>query len=155
MLEKGNLKRCMDPEEGAFVSELTEEAKSFVHRIPWCKKVKDCHFFWGSEDLFAVFLFEVATTIAGDRELWIIVGDVPPAIMFVEHYPSGREAVEGYADNLEDWSRRVFAGEDLADCMPVLYRNSYKDVEPTPEYADLVARRGKFLREHILPLIDM
>jgi hypothetical protein len=76
--------------------------------------------------------------------VWVIVGDLPSAYLSIEDAPNAAIALDVYVVGLEQWVMAVRQGRSVEDLMPM-------NVPPTPEYADMLDSRIKFLRKEILP----
>jgi hypothetical protein len=94
----------------------------------------------------AIFLIELAARVnATDKELWVVVGDLPSAYMAVDEDETALEALEKYCDLMDQWIAAVRSDNDLDDVFPV-------EAEPTQENADALQSRIGFLRNEIIPM---
>jgi hypothetical protein len=81
----------------------------------------------------------------GERELWIVVGDLPTICFETEQAPTPAVALQLYCAIAQDWSDTVLAGQDLSESYPIA-------VAPTAKHADLLKKRIKFIREKLIPM---
>jgi len=129
------------------LTKLVEEAKQFLIYFDWCQAIRAQFLYRCEEDLFALFLFEIESSGGAPSQVWVIVGDLSPAVLPPDNCPTGEDAFYAYIYELERWADAVLHEDPLDELMPVLYRGSHREVEPTPEKADLARRRAQLLRE--------
>ncbi len=139
-------------EGGKELADLALEATQFLQWHRWCKKVLCGYFDRGWPGVLAIFYFEIETsTRMADSDLWVIVGDLPPAYLDVASCPNGAIALESYVDAMQDWVDHVNAKQPLEDVIPVYRRHSFVRVKPASEYAKDLEGRLNFIRIRILP----
>jgi len=78
-----------------------------------------------------------------DTELWVVVGDLPPAYFITDDAETAPEALDTYCGLMEEWSDQVIAGGDLTHCYPV-------NAEPTLEHAQMLKSRVEFIRDKLI-----
>jgi hypothetical protein len=139
------------PEDGSGLMEMAEEAKSFLVSRSWCKSFRGGYLFFGVPPVFAIFLMEIDPVGGAPPFLWVMVGDIPPAVATLENCPDPVSAVLAYVEELEDWAVAVESGNPLDDFMPMLRRGSWIQIEPNAASADLAYRRAKLMRSTIIP----
>lgn len=123
---------------------MLEEAKSFLLAFQWCKDIKRVYVGFVYPEIIAVFLFNISPAREDvDEWLWVIVGDLPPAYITCEKSPNPATALNGYLGALEEWIDAVRSGKPTTGLMPV-------NAPSTPEYAELLEKRVKFIDERIL-----
>jgi hypothetical protein len=141
-----------DAEDDALVKEMIERGKSYLSSFEWCGEVVECHV--GDiavGGVVVVLLLRIVPTQEDvDEWLWVIVGDLPPAYVVTDDSPNAAAALDRYIGEMERWVAAVKAGEPLDDVIPVETSGGAEPLEPTPERADDVARRLRFLDEEIL-----
>jgi hypothetical protein len=76
--------------------------------------------------------------------LWVVTGDLPPAYFVTDSAINPKEALEVYCELMEDWVKAVENDTSLDDVYPIA-------VPATQEYADLLNKRIKFIKEEIIP----
>jgi hypothetical protein len=111
------------------------EAKNYLLRHQWCKRILSgwLAVYW--EGILGVFLFEIEPAGSGvDQFVWIVVGDIPPAYIDVESGTDPRSALESYVIIMRDWVEAVLDGESIKYCYPV-------EVPASKEYAEMLQNR--------------
>jgi len=136
-------------EEVARLKELASEARSFVQGFHWAPPIEDLVLAFGVGPILGLFLARFEHSIAsggckGDIEIWVVVGDLPPAYFVVDDAPTPAEALEIYCELMEDWADRVLADEDLSDSYPIA-------AEPTMEHGKMLKSRIGFIRSELIP----
>lgn len=128
---------------------LRDTAQRFLQGFRWAPPIAELILAFGVAPIAALFLarFEhsIGGEVSGDTEVWVMVGDLPPAYFVVDESPSPAEALEVYCELMEDWVHKVIAGTDLSASYPV-------SVEPTVEHAQLLRGRIEFIRDKLIPL---
>jgi len=141
-----------DVEDAAGLAELGREAEDFLMWHQWCGAVRQGYLDYGIYGILALFYFEIEPASPNaDDNLWVIVGDVPPAYLDLESCPTATAAIEGYVYELQRWVDAVNAGESVDELMPVYERVSLKQLAPTPEFARMLEGRLDFIRSEIIP----
>ncbi|WP_184545844.1 hypothetical protein [Mucilaginibacter sp. FT3.2] len=134
-----------------FYSELDaahRKAEDYLLGFKWCAEIKDCFLYYNLGEIFSIFLFEIENTqSAGDRFLWIIVGDIPSMYLDIYGTKSTVEVVEDYIKLAADWIVNVRARKSVEDCYPF-------DAEPKIELANLLAKRIAFMKDALLNNMD-
>lgn len=133
-----------DPIEMDEIKRLGQEVRRHLHHYPWCKRIKNIWFAEGFSKV-AVFFVEI-DSIDYDEQLWVVVGDLPPAHLVVDDIPDAKEALFSYAAHMRDWVLAVRSGQSTKACIPV-------SAAPTLENADLLERRLDFIEKDYLPNI--
>lgn len=138
-----------DDEDTALLRNMADEARGYISSHTWCPPIREFHLACGVGGVFALFLVDFATKIAGspDQSLWLVTGDLPSAYFVTENAKTPREALECYCNIMEDWVAAVLDGGDLDEVYPV-------DVEENAENAKALESRLKFLRAEVIPSID-
>lgn len=140
-----------DAEEDALLLERQQEALTYVGQFPWAKPVTETLLAFGVSRIISLFLLRFDEPISWDnevdRELWVVVGDLPPAYFATDDSPNATEALETYCVFMEDWADRVLNGEDLRGAYPV-------SAAPTEEHGAMLKSRVEFIREEIIPLVS-
>jgi hypothetical protein len=139
--------RGEDDEDTSLLKEMHGEATSYLSRFGWCRGIRRSWFGLGVGKVIAVFLFEIDP--AGDDvddEMWIVVGDLPSAVIVTEDRPDAVSALRGYIEEMRGWVAAVRSGnrEALEDCLPIR-------AAPTPELAAALESRMDFLERELLP----
>lgn len=129
-----------DPE----VAEMALDAAAFLSAHQWCRSVRKAELGWALAGVLGVFRITIdpaSPEVHGN--LWVVIGDLPPAYLVADDTPTWRDALAGYVMEMTRWIDAVRAGDALDDVIPV-------DAEPTVAHADLLESRLRFIREEIL-----
>ena len=141
-----------DAEDDALLKEMIQRGQSYLSSFEWCGEVVECHV--GDiavGGVVVVLLLRIAPTQQDvDEWLWVIVGDLPPAYLVTDDAPNPAAALDRYIGEMERWVAAVEAGDSFADVIPVETPGGAEPLERTPERADDLARRLRFLDEEIL-----
>ena len=99
----------------------------------------------GLAEKFGVFLCEVGPGHLPDAFHWVIVGDVPPAVISPRFARNYVQALDGYVAELTAWADAAEAGQPLDEFIPVA-------AAPTPDHIAMIRSRLAFITDHfILP----
>lgn len=134
-----------DESDTRLLHEMLERAEVYVKSFKWCPALVGRFFGCGVGGVVAVFLFRFATKISEtDDLLWVVVGDVPSAYLVTDDAPDAASALLVYCDLMETWARAVLDGSFQDQVFPVA-------VPATPESANMLLSRTRFIRERIVP----
>ena len=131
-----------DPQEQELLLKRVQAARDYLRSFNWCRRI-DKLWFAGGFSQAAVFFAEIDSA-QYDSELWVIVGDLPPAHLVVEDIPDFKEALLSYAYHMRKWVKAVKAQRTTKKCIPV-------NVEPTLEHAMLLESRLDFIEREYVP----
>jgi len=134
-----------DPET---IVKLCGEAIRFVTCRPWCVALFKIYFDRGT-DFVSVFVCEIEVRKVGPQSIWVIVGDVPPAILMSD-IENGAEALYTYCYRLSEWVKKARRREDLRSEMPVLAKETYKPLRPGGHVFAMIEERVRFIEEELL-----
>lgn len=141
-----------DPEEDAQLAALEAEAREYINTRPWSTPIGEMLLAFGVSRILALFLVRLNSPVQWDgeedTELWVIVGDLPPAYFATDDSPNPAEALETYCIFMEDWADRVLNGEDLEGAYPIA-------APPTEEHARMLKSRLEFIRQSVIPIVDV
>jgi len=132
-------------EEAGSLYAFYQEAKCFIENKRWCKEIEDGFVGLFIEGILAVFKFilvPIAKNI--DKELWVIVGDIPPAYLVVDNAPDAISALKVYVEEMNLWVEAVFKNKEIEDLIPV-------NIETTNENAMNLKNRLDFIMNRIIP----
>jgi hypothetical protein len=133
-----------DAEERRLLRERAQEARSFMAKFRWCRSIRKLWFAGGFSHV-AVFLCELENGAhPSDDQLWIIVGDLPPAYLVVGDCSNLKEALLSYVWEMRLWVNAAMKGRSVADCIPV-------KVPATPESARMLESRLDFIEKEYVP----
>jgi hypothetical protein len=141
-----------DAEDDTLLHEMIEAGRSYVSRFEWCREVVECYV--GDiaiAGVVAVLLLKIEPAHKNvDEWLWVVIGDLPPAYLVTDAAPNPAAALEVYVGEMERWVAAVEAGEPSDDLIPVHTSSGGEALEPTPEVADDLKRRLRFLDDEVL-----
>ena len=102
---------------------------------------------FGVGGIIGLFLVSFAGLVAGfeDRDLWVVVGDLPPAYFVIDLALTAPAALETYCELMEDWADAVLSGGNVSDCFPIA-------AEPTEEHARMLLSRLEYIRQEFIPI---
>ncbi|HWD39452.1 MAG TPA: hypothetical protein VG944_11425 [Fimbriimonas sp.] len=130
------------------IQALCAEAERFIASFKWCKSVLRTYFCFGFR-YAGVFFIEIEPLGEADSEMWVIVGDIPPAYIDTST-PTADEALEDYCWWMHEWIGAVREGKPVDEMMPVLTRETYLEIAPSLELADMLEGRVRFIEENLL-----
>jgi hypothetical protein len=126
---------------GPEVIELAKEAESFLAGQRWCKTITGRYLAWALAPKVGVFYFQLEPVRNGDdKELWVIVGDLPPAYIVCDNAQTWQQALDAYAVEMMEWVKAVREGRSVDNVIPV-------NVPPNLEYADMLETRCNLIWE--------
>ena len=132
-------------EDSQLLKTMAKEARRYLLAHRWCPPVNRLFLAHGIGGVAAVFYVEFARPIdGGDKELWVIVGDLPSAYLVTDEINTPYAALQSYCALMDDWIRAVRDSKPLDEVFPV-------EVTPTLESAEKLASRIRFLRENVIP----
>lgn len=145
MIPIQDISSAADIEHRDEVIELAERAQAYIGSMSWCKEIVNGWLDYACGYIAGVFYFQILPAYPDvPSDIWVIVGDLPPAYMEAELCSNGCEAMELYIDGAQEWVDRVLEGRTIDDTvMPV-------NVPPEKKWAEELQGRLRFLREHIL-----
>lgn len=134
-----------DEEDTVLLNEMLRDAKDYVSNLSWCRSIGES---FVSEvaigGVVAVFLLRIEPASPDvDRELWVIVGDLPPAYLVTDQATDGEAALRLYIGEMRRWVDGVRNQLDLENVIPV-------EAPPTAENADVLETRLDYIEYHIL-----
>ncbi len=133
-----------DREDTRLLREMSTDAQRYMESQKWCKKVNNVLFGDGVGKIIASFLIEIEPTRKGiDKELWVIVGDIPNAYLVTEQTKNGLDAIKVYIDLMQDWINCVNIRGDTNKCFPI-------NVSPTKKWAKELQSRIDFIKNEIV-----
>jgi hypothetical protein len=135
-----------DFEDTQGLRELAGQASNYIRSFRWCPPIEQLLLAFGVGGALALFLVRFERPIGGveDRELWIVVGDLPPAYFVTDGAVTRADALETYCELMEDWADRVLTKGDISESFPVA-------ADPTIEHAEMLKGRLEFIREKLIP----
>ena len=126
------------------VAILSEEAKKFLLSHKWCNSIIEVNLSFSIAGIIGVFLIKIEPTdLHIDDELWVVVGDLPPAYFVTDHICDWQEALKVYVSEMNLWVDAVRSGSPLEDIIPVNAQSSL-------ENADLLEKRLVFIKNEFV-----
>jgi hypothetical protein len=123
---------------------LAREARDFLLSHRWCLDVRSQHLAWAVAGVIGVFIFRIRPAMPDvDEDIWVIVGDLPPAYIVRPKRDGWQTALRGYVQEMSRWVRAVRARRPVDNLIPV-------NTPPTLEYARMLGSRISFIRRHFL-----
>ena len=133
-----------DDAEDTALLDNGRSAARYITSFAWCPPIGSMYLAYGVGGIVAVFLCDFAQKIANsDKQLWVVVGDLPSAYLVVEPGDGPTEVLESYCDLMQQWVFAVRSSGDLSKVFPV-------GAGPTPEHAEMLEQRIATLRELII-----
>jgi hypothetical protein len=138
-----------DEEETKQLRALYGDAKRFITRFKWCKRVARAYFGCGMADLVGVFLFQIEPNLPTiDPHMWVVVGDIPSAYLVIDQAKNPGAALRIYIGLFREWIAAVKSGRSVETLIPA-------NVASTEDNAERLESRLNFLEEVILPQIEL
>ena len=138
-----------DEEETLLLQSMLAEARAYIRSFRWCPDISEEYLGFGIGKVFAVFLLRFVEPIDKMHEyLWVAVGDVPSAYFVIDNAPNPKAAAVVYTQLMQDWINAVLNKTSLDDVFPV-------KGSATIEMAQLLGSRVRFIRDKIIPMIDL
>jgi hypothetical protein len=123
---------------------LKNEAISFLKHQKWCKSISNGFLGFGIAGILAIFYFQIEPSFDDvDSEVWVIVGDIPPAYISIEDNNNPYMALTGYIFEMRLWINAVKNKKAIDDLIPV-------NVPPEIKYAEMLEKRLDFIEKNIL-----
>jgi len=132
--------------KGRGLARLASEALGYLTSHRWCARIEHGWLDRAWEGILGVFYFELVPTegTEADRDVWVIVGDIPPAYIDSQECRNGAQALRAYAAAMRDWVDHVRLGLPIDDLIPV-------NVPAEIEFAELLSARITFIELELLP----
>jgi hypothetical protein len=122
-------------------------ARAYLESHNWVSAIKGEYLGYRLDGVIYVFLFEFVPAEPNVPSwTWVIVGDVPSAYISCHHAKTPYVALDGYIGAMDEWVEAAREGKSVADIIPV-------NAPATPEYAEMLGGRLKFLDDNVLPLL--
>jgi hypothetical protein len=126
------------------LQEMAREAHDFLASHSWCAEITNQHLAWGVAGVIAVFFFQISSgAVNVDQELWVVVGDIPPAYIVTPKDEGWQAALRAYVTEMNLWVHAAQASKSVDDLIPV-------NVPPTREYASMLSSRLAFITREFL-----
>lgn len=134
--------------ETVLLERLRERAEAYIRSFGWASPIKEMLLAFGASEILALYLvrFEHPIEAMGDKELWVVVGDLPTMYFVTDHAKQPSSALEAYCELADDWADAVQNDGDLSQVYPI--------PEPTRERADMLLKITSFIRAEIIPDLE-
>jgi hypothetical protein len=134
-----------DEEDTRLLREMASEAHSYISKFTWCRSVREAYFGDGYGGIVAIFFFHIEPSRPDvDEWLWAVVGDLPSGYLVIDACKTPSQALQGYIAEMSEWVSLAKDGRSSASIIPV-------NAPATPEFAEMLEGRLKFLGEKIVP----
>lgn len=134
-----------DEEDLRLLGVMASDAQTYLQNFSWCKSIREVYFGDGYGGIVAVFLFRIEPIRADiDEWLWVVYGDLPPAYLVTDSCKQPSQALESYVEEMMKWVDLAMTGQTSKAVIQV-------DREPTPENAELLVTKLKFIQENMIP----
>jgi hypothetical protein len=135
----------IDSIDDAELRELATEATSFLVKHAWCELVTKGWIDRAWNDHVAIFYFQLKPRAGSraDPDVWVIVGDVPPAYVRTSACENGLKALRVYVEDMREWVEHVHLGLPTDNDVPV-------NVPAETKYANMLESRLGFIEREFL-----
>jgi hypothetical protein len=138
-----------DEEDTRLLRAMASAASEYIQSFLWCRSIREGFFGDGCGGVVAVFLFHIEPSKKGvDEWLWVVVGDLPPAYLVVDVSKTPSQALENYIGEMSKWVKLAKQRRSSKKVIPV-------NTPATPEYAEALEGRLKFLCEVMVPRFQL
>lgn len=128
------------------------EAAEFLASHSWFVRVTKSHLVLELTPMLSLVRAEVEVKSSATAEMWVIIGDLPPAYIDRGICRTPLDAFMGYVGELEAWADAATQGQSLSEYMPVCYRASSKELPVTRDIIERIRNLCKSIELHLLPL---
>jgi hypothetical protein len=132
-----------DPLDREYGEKYYSRATDFLKTHTWCADIKESYIGILSPKIIAVYLFRIVNRDTFGDWVWVIVGDIPPAVLPIAAGNVPAMALDAYLGEMDVWVEAVDKGRPIDDLIPV-------NAPPTKEYAERLRWRLDFIGEKIL-----
>jgi hypothetical protein len=109
-----------DDEESAHLQAMHEDAVRYIQSHEWAGPIRETSLALGIGNIIALFLFEFIEPVAStDQQLWVGVGDLPPAYFVTDRAPDAASALTAYCELMDEWVGAIMEGGSLSDVFPI------------------------------------
>ena len=132
-------------EDTILLQKMADDAEVFLKTFEWCPTIDTVYFAGGVGGVVGLYLVEFREPLQGhDKQLWVVVGDVPSAYFVTDEAQSPKEALQLYCQLMDDWIHSVLNRNPAARVFPVRADRTIKN-------AKSLKIRIEFIREDIVP----
>jgi hypothetical protein len=125
------------------LQQMSREAEEYLRSYPWCDDVQASFFGGGVGGIFAVFLFRISSAQPDACAWnWIVVGDVPFALIPLDDADSPVRALEIYLRKISKWV--AYARSKKTGPVPLDIPRT--NIPATEEWAEKIEPRLNLLR---------
>ena len=134
-------------EDTILLEQMANHARDFMNFKAWCNGIEAQYFGYGVGGVVAVFLFAISPSREDiDKDLWVIVGDIPSAYIVAEENPTPSSALDAYIGEMSAWVEDAESGKSVTELIPV-------NVPANAENAGKLRIRLDVLRDTVLPMM--
>lgn len=138
-------------EEASWLRDLADKALAYMSSFSFAPPITDMLMAFGVGEVIGLFLVRFAHAIPGaeegeneDREVWVVVGDLP-SMFFATEPRNPADALRLYCVIANDWAERVLAGGDLSEAFPI-------EAAPTRGNAEVLKSRIGAIQKLFIPI---
>ena len=132
-----------NPDDKEIGPEYYEMAIDYLESYDFCAGVKESYVAMLFPGILAMYLFKIENRSTFGDWVWVVVGDIPPAVFSTSAGRKPGMVLDAYLGEMDTWVQAVNKGKPVDDLIPV-------NAPPTKEYADMLGSRLNFIGERIL-----
>ncbi|WP_245235390.1 hypothetical protein [Mesorhizobium erdmanii] len=141
LLAPGNLRGSVE------FKDARRRARTYLESHSWVSAIRGEYLGYRLDGVIYIFLFNFMPAKPDvPYWVWVIVGDVPSAYIDCDYGKTPYLALDGYIGAMEEWVEAAREGKPVDNIIPV-------NVPATPEYAEMLGGRLRFLNDNVLPLL--
>ena len=132
-----------NPDDKEIGPEYYERATKYLASYNFCAGIKEAYVAMLYPGILSMFLFKIDNKSTFGEWVWVIVGDIPPAVFSTSVGRTPGMVLDAYLGEMDEWVEAVHSGKPVDDLIPV-------NAPPTKEFADMLLGRLEFIGEKIL-----
>jgi hypothetical protein len=132
-----------NPDDKEIGPEYYERARKYIESYDFCAGIKEAYVAMLYPGIIAMYLFKIENRSTFGEWVWVIVGDIPPAVFSPSVGRTPGMVLDAYLGEMDVWVEAVNEGKPVDKLIPV-------NAPPTKEYADMLLGRLEFIGERIL-----
>ena len=121
---------------------LLFKAREFLNAFPWCNAIQTIYVGCIVEGVVGVFLFEIIPSAPEiDKQLWVVVGDLPPAYLVTDQAQDPASALKLYIKEMKAWVIAVKSGSAIDHIIPVNAKASMENAAALDSRLNFLAKK--------------
>ena len=142
-METSNLTRLRaDASMSSDQRALLSKAQEFLSAFPWCNAIQTAYVGCIIEGIVGVFLFEIIPSAPEiDNQLWVVVGDLPPAYLVTDRAQDPASALKLYIKEMKAWVKAVRTDSPTDDIIPVNAKASKENAAALESRLNFLAKK--------------